>query len=135
LEQKLKKENLTYQKTENTFTHLDDYARAQQLADKMRVEDIHQVLDEFMVKFCPLPKAWELRWNYHIAQIEYATDIIFKKQDEPKPVYDNLIKTAMHTVTPDNIATFLGRRLSVRFEGRWGVGIMSVCLGRGLSMR
>jgi len=35
-------------------------------------------------------------------------------------LYDNIIKTAMHTVTPDNIANFLGKRFSVLFEGESG---------------
>jgi len=44
-------------------------------------------------------------------QAEYATDIVFKQQDDLKTLYDELIKTAIHTVKPDNIATFLGQKL------------------------
>lgn len=62
----------------------------------------------------------DLKWNYNISQVEYALDIIFKTQDELKPIYDNIVKTAMHTVTPENIATFLGKRLTVKFEGEMG---------------
>ena len=120
LETKLKKENIAYQRVENAFTYIEDYNRAQELSDKIRVEDIHQVCDILLSKYCPLPKEWELKWNYTIEQVEYAMDIIFKKQDELKPIYDNIIKTAMHTVTPENIATFLGKRLTVKFEGEMG---------------
>ena len=120
LENKLKKENITYQKVENAFTYIENYQRAQELSDKIRVEDIHQVFDIFMDRFCPLPKEWKLTWNYTISQAEYAYDIIFKNQDELKPIYDNIVKTAMHTVTPENIATFLGKRLTVNFEGEMG---------------
>ena len=120
LENKLKKENIAYQKIENAFTYIENYERAQELSDKMRVEDIHQALDIFMERYCPLPKKWNLHWNYTISQAEYASDIIFKKQDELKPIYDNIVKTAMHTVTPENIATFLGKRLTVKFEGEMG---------------
>ena len=31
-----------------------------------------------------------------------------------------LTRTAIHTVKPDNIATFLGRKLSTQFEGEAG---------------
>ena len=120
LENKLKKENIKYQKIDNAFTSIDNLERAQQLSDKMRVEDIHQVLDIFMKRYCPLPTEWGLKWHYYISQVEYAYDIIFKKQDELKPIYDNIIKTAMHTITPENIATFLGKRLTVKFEGEMG---------------
>jgi hypothetical protein len=35
-------------------------------------------------------------------------------------IYGNLTRTAIHTVKPDNIATFLGRKLSPQFEGESG---------------
>jgi hypothetical protein len=120
LETKLLKENIKYQRVENAFTYIADYKRAQELSDKIRVEDIHQVCDILMKRYCPLPGEWDLTWNCTIEQVEYAMDIIWKEQDELKPVYDNIIKTVMHTVTPENIATFLGKRLTVRFEGEMG---------------
>jgi len=120
LEKKLQKEGVLYQREENAFTYIGNYERAQELSDKMRVEDIHQALDIFMDRYCPLPKEWGLRFNYTISQAEYAMDIVFKEQDELKPIYDNIVKTAMHTVTPESIATFLGKRLTVRFEGEMG---------------
>jgi hypothetical protein len=120
LESKLKAANIGYQRQENAFVHIEDYKKAQELSDKIRVEDIHSAFDAFMRKYCPLPREWDLGWNYSISQIEYAMDIIWKKQDELKPVYDNIIKTAMHTVTPENIASFLGKRLTVKFEGEMG---------------
>jgi hypothetical protein len=120
LETKLKKENIAYQRIENAFTYIGDYGRAQELSDSLRVEDIHQALDIFMERYCPMPKEWDLKWHYTISQAEYAMDIVFKEQDELKPIYDNIVKTAMHTVTPENIATFLGKRLTVNFEGEMG---------------
>ena len=120
LESKLKKENIAYQRVENAFTYIENYTKANKLSDKLRVEDIHQALDIFMDRYSPIPKEWDLKWHYTITQVEYAMDIVFKNQDELKPIYDNIVKTAMHTVTPDNIATFLGKKLTVRFEGEMG---------------
>ena len=53
-------------------------------------------------------------------QCEYATDIIFRKQADLQAIYENLARTAIHTVKLDNIATFLGRKLSPQFEGEMG---------------
>ena len=53
-------------------------------------------------------------------QCEYATDIVFRKQADLQAIYENLARTAIHTVKPDNIATFLGRKLSTQFEGEVG---------------
>ena len=48
---------------------------------------------------------------------EYATDIVFKKQKDLEYIYSYLISTAIHTVKPDIIATFLGRKLDDRYRG------------------
>jgi hypothetical protein len=120
LEAKLKKNGIPYQKVDNAFTHIADFEEAQKLSDRVRVEDLHKALDIFIKRFCPMPDEWELRYNYTIRQVEYACDIIFESEEALKPLYDNIIKTAMHTVTPDNIANFLGKRFSVLFEGEAG---------------
>ena len=48
-------------------------------------------------------------------------------QAELAAIYGNLTQTAIHTVKPDNIATFLGRKLHAQFEGeagnRFNIGI------------
>jgi len=55
-----------------------------------------------------------------VDQCEYATDIVFGKQADLQAIYENLARTAIHTVKPDNIATFLGRKLSTQYEGEMG---------------
>ncbi len=35
-------------------------------------------------------------------------------------IYQNLVETAIHTVKPENIATFLGRKLDGRYKGEMG---------------
>jgi hypothetical protein len=120
LETKLKKNEIAYEKLDNAFTYIADYEKAQQLSDKIRVDDLHQALDIFVKRYCPLPVEWDLHFNYTISQVEYSCDILFRDESSLKPLYDNIIKTAMHTVTPDNIANFLGKRFSVLFEGEAG---------------
>jgi hypothetical protein len=120
LETKLKKQGIDYRKTDNAFTDISDFSKAQELSDEIKVEDLHSAFDIFTSRYCPLPADWGLRFNYTIGQVEYSTDIVFKNSEALKPIYDNIIKTAMHTVTPDDIANFLGKRFSVLFEGEAG---------------
>jgi len=47
-------------------------------------------------------------------------DIVFKNQEDLQAIYSELITTAIHTVKPDNIATFLGRKLDQRYQGEAG---------------
>jgi hypothetical protein len=120
LETKLKKRGIAYEKTDNAFTAIADYAEAQKLSDRIRVEDLHRALDIFMNRYCPMPDEWGLSYNYSIRQVEYACDIQFESEEALKPLYNHIIKTAMHTVTPDDIANFLGKRFSVQFDGEAG---------------
>ena len=39
---------------------------------------------------------------------EFATDIVFRQQGDLQAIYERLTRAAIHTVKPDNIATFLG---------------------------
>jgi hypothetical protein len=55
-----------------------------------------------------------------VDQCEYATDIVFRKQADLQAIRENLARTAIPTVKPENIATFLGRKLSPQFEGEMG---------------
>ncbi len=43
-------------------------------------------------------------------QVEYATDLIFIDSKSLAPIYDEILKTMMHTITPDDVARFLGRK-------------------------
>ena len=53
-------------------------------------------------------------------QAEYATDIVFKRQSDLKLLYEPLIRTAIHSVKPEHIATFLGEKLHGNFQGEIG---------------
>jgi hypothetical protein len=49
-----------------------------------------------------------------------ATDIVFRSQRDMEEIYDHLVATAIHTVKPDRIATFLDRKIYGQFKGEVG---------------
>jgi hypothetical protein len=49
--------------------------------------------------------------SYLRAQVEYATDIVFRRRQDLAPIYESLVRTAVHSVKAAHVATFLGRRL------------------------
>lgn len=120
LSNQLKAEGIAHTMIDNAFDSIADETRAQQLADEIKVEKTHRKLDEFAWKFCPVYKQLNLRYHWTIMQAEYATDIVFKKQSDLQAIYSELIATAIHTVKPDNIITFLGHKLNGRYEGEVG---------------
>lgn len=129
LENKLIKNNIEYTKIDNAFYKISDFDAAQKLADKIKVEDLHSALDAISKRYCPIPEEYATTYNWSIMQIEYALDISFMNIEGLKPLYDNLINTAMHTVTPDNVASFLGKRFSLLFEGEAGTKYNKRILG------
>lgn len=117
---KLAKRNIQYTLQDNAFVEIVDFTTAQELADNIRVEDLHQVLDILAKRYCPLIQTYHLAYHWSIMQAEYATDIVFKRQSDLKLLYEPLVRTAIHSVKPDHIATFLGGKLHWKFGGEIG---------------
>jgi hypothetical protein len=105
------REGIAYQLVDNAFIGIADFPRAQVLADQIRVEKLHRRLDRVARRFCPVLRHFPsgVRWSIH--QAENATDIVFKRQDDLKPLYEALVRTAIHAVKAEDIAIFLGRVL------------------------
>lgn len=116
----LDEQGLSYTLLDNAFADISDFDRAQQLADDLSVQQLHALLDSFSERFCPIFEYFEPSYHWSLMQTEYATDIVFKKQTTLQPLYEQLVKTAIHTVKPDHIATFLGRKLAPQYQDEMG---------------
>ncbi|MCP4209037.1 MAG: MarR family transcriptional regulator, partial [Shimia sp.] len=114
------KRQIDFTLLDNTFLEVADWPRAQQIANGWQIQRLHVKLDEFARTYCPIHRAFGVAYHWSVDQCEYATDIVFRRQAELAAIYGNLTRTAIHTVKPDNIATFLGRKLNVRYEGEMG---------------
>ncbi len=53
-------------------------------------------------------------------QVEYATDLVFRSREALAALYDPLVRTAVHAVKAENVATFLGRKLHGNFKDELG---------------
>jgi predicted transcriptional regulator len=129
---KLKSAGIDYTMADNAFDSLADPEKAQELSDKLKVEELHRIFDTLAWKYCPVYKELGLRYHWSVMQAEYATDIVFNKQEDLQAIYSEIIATAIHTVKPDNIATFLGKKLNPLYQGEMGnnyhVRIKGTCL-------
>jgi hypothetical protein len=105
---------------DNAFTFIADWGRARQIAKGWDPRRIHARLDEFARRYCPIFRSFGVQYHWSIDQCEYATDVVFRRQADLAAIYDNLVRNAIHTVKPDNIATFLGRKLNSQYEGDMG---------------
>jgi len=120
LASRLSRQNIICQMRDNAFLQIEDWEKAQQLSDHIRIEDLHQVLDILANRYCPVIKKLGVVYRWSIMQAEYATDIIFKSAEDLKYLYETIVHTAIHSVKPENIATFLGQKLHGNYEGEIG---------------
>ncbi len=117
---KLRRHNVAYKLMDNAFVEIADWNRSQQLANGLEVKRLHGKLDQFARTYCPIHRDFGVQYHWSVDQCEYATDVVFKRQAGLAVIYDTLTRTAIHTVKPDNIATFLGKKLNPLFEGESG---------------
>ena len=120
LASQLKTQHLEHSVLDNAFVDIGSFPDAQKVSDSLSVKLIHEKLDQFAKKYCPVFSHFKQFYHWSIMQAEYATDIVFKRQQDLKNIYDHLVRTAIHTVKPDNIATFLGRKLHANYQDEMG---------------
>jgi hypothetical protein len=117
---RLRKQKAGYKLVDNAFVEIANWTRAQQIAAGWEIKRLHGKLDQFAQTYCPIHRSFGVAYHWSVDQCEYATDIVFRRQTDLGAIYGNLTRTAIHTVKPDNIATFLGRKLNAQYEGEMG---------------
>jgi len=108
----LQRVGIAVEPLDNTFRALGDSARAQALADAFPVARLHHTMDALAARYCPVVAHFGVAYHRSLMQVEYATDLIFHRQEDLRPLYEALVRTAIHAVKPDHVATFLGRKLT-----------------------
>jgi len=120
LARQLSQRQIEYRVLDNAFGWIADLEQAQKLADHFSVKMVHRKLDQFADRYCPVVQQFGLSYHWSLDQVEFATDLVFAKQVDLQAIYDRLIRAAIHTVKPDNIATFLGRKLNGNYQDEMG---------------
>lgn len=120
LSNELTKKKIDYKMMDNAFIAIDDWDKAQKISDGLAIEKLHKKLDAFAAAYCPVHITFKQQYHWSIMQCEYATDIVFKRQEDLKPLYEGLIAKAIHSVKPENIVTFFGKKMNSRYEGEIG---------------
>ena len=132
LAQKLKTRRIGFTQVDNAFVRLDDFARAQQLADGFKPEQLHRILDRYARQCCPVHKSFGQGYHRSLLQVEYATDLVFRSQEMLAPLYEQLSRQAVLGVKAEQIATFLGKKitppLAQEIGNRFATRIEGTCI-------
>jgi hypothetical protein len=118
----LRRKKIGFTLADNAFLSIDNVARAQALADEFDPRRLHRILDEAARAYCPVIRHFPQVYHWSLMQVEYATDILYRRREALAPIYEELIRTTIHAVKPEHVATFLGRKLTDAYEGELGNG-------------
>jgi len=112
LARKLTAEGIGYTMADNAFVRIDDWARAQELADSLSPDQLHRALDRYAAQCCPVSDEFGQSYHWSLMQVEYATDLAFRSTTTLRPLYEQLIRETVLSVKAEQIATFLGRQIT-----------------------
>jgi hypothetical protein len=91
LARQLTAEGIDFTLADNAFLRIDDWQRAQDLADGFSPDQLHRVLDHYAGRCCPVSGVFGQSYHWSLMQVEYATDLAFRSTATLQPLYDQLI--------------------------------------------
>lgn len=120
LAKRMETEGMDYLQDENCFAAIDDFEKAQKISDEFEQINWPDSLASLAKKVNPLFEDILSGMEYYWVadQAEYATDVVFKADEETKPLYKKLLDYAISRFGAKDILTFLGKRLDGRFKGK-----------------
>jgi hypothetical protein len=101
-----------YTMADNAFIRVDDWPRAQQLADALSPDQLHRILDGYAAQCCPVCDVFGQSYHWSLMQVEYATDLVFRSTTTLGPLYDQLVRQSVLSVKAEQVASFLGRQIT-----------------------
>ena len=118
-----------YEVLDNAFGHIADYAQANQLAAQWDCAWLRTKLDAWASQYCPVVDSLHLSYYWSLMQVEYALDLVFKTPATLSAFYPHLLETLILAVKPQDIATFLGKKLHGNYQGEVGNNLNTRLLG------
>ena len=109
-----------YSMADNAFTRIDDWPRAQELADALSPDQLHRILDHYAQQCCPVCEVFGQSYHWSLMQVEYATDLVFRSTTTLGPLYDQLVRQSVLSVKAEQVASFLGRRITAQLAQEIG---------------
>ena len=112
LERKMKQEGIRFQKVDNTFVHISDFDRANELAEQMDHESLEKRFNQLACRWVSVFDRFngDIHWSFF--QAEMATDIVFKNDRILPQIYEDIVRTAVCEIKCPDVYEFLSRRIN-----------------------
>jgi hypothetical protein len=120
LARRLAHEGIDFASADNAFVRIADFERAQHLADGLNPERLHRQLDRYARLCCPVHEVFEQTYHWSLMQAEYSTDLVFKRAQVLAPLYEQLSREAVLAVKAEQVATFLGKKITPQLAAEIG---------------
>jgi hypothetical protein len=110
----LQRRGIGYLRRDNCFTWIEDFERAQELADRQVRIDWQAELDRLLKRVLPPRRLWLPDDHYYwtAEQTEWATDLAFRDAEALADLYPQLIHRAIESFGSEDVLRFLGRHLT-----------------------
>ncbi len=117
LERKLTANGISFSKHDNVFLRVDDWKRAQRLADRFTGLNWPCILERYARYVNPLLKnlLYGCEHYWVASQCEYSTDIIFKSSSDLRELFPRLLSHSTLCFGAKDVMSFLGRKLTGNF--------------------
>lgn len=113
----LTRRGLPHTQCDNTFTYVEDVARAQRILDRQLRTKWDRELDWLLARVHPAHQRLcksPLIYYWSAEETEWATDVMFRSADELARLYPRLVQHAVRDFGGEDVLRFLGRRGNIR---------------------
>lgn len=121
LARKLDRAGLKYERYDNCFPWIEDFAKAQRLMNGLLRQNWPRFLDPIAGRLNPAARkmfaSFPLDYYWTGYQTEWATDIAFRSHKALASIYPQLVWGAVTNFSSPDVMRFLGRRYDGRFSG------------------
>ena len=123
LAQELTRLGVGFRKDDNAFLAVDDLAALQAAAERLTPRLIEQRCGYWVRRLAPRFMAEEqaavdLHYRYSVAQIELATDVIFRRSAPLKALFRRATELGILLGGADRTTHLFGRRITARYGGK-----------------
>lgn len=124
-----------YATADNAFIRIDDWPRAQALSDSLSPDSLHAILDRYAALCCPVLDVFGQSYHWSLMQVEYSTDLVFRSEAILKPLYEELSRQAIFSVKAEQVANFLGKKITPQLAQEIGSRFTTRIEGRCIKHR
>jgi hypothetical protein len=132
LARKLTAAGIDFTLADNAFVQVSQIERAQALADSLTPDELHRRLERYAASLCPVGEVFGQTYHWSLMQVEYSTDLMFRSEATLKPLYEQLSRQAVLAVKAEQVASFLGKKITPQLAqeigSRFATRIEGTCI-------